>query len=79
MNAWREELQALLRRTETGRPPALRRSRRDGCLYATDLPQAGGPAASADFCREAEKAGWTWEMSGGWIELSREAEAPPEG
>ena len=57
MNAWRKELLTMLNLPETKRLPALRRSRKEDFLYATDLPQAAAEEQAAAFCREAEKRG----------------------
>ena len=78
MNKLRLEVQALLSRTETVRPAALRRSLREDCLYATDLPQVTDAESTAAFRRAAEEAGWLTAEENGWIQLDRIPAAPPE-
>ncbi len=79
MNAWRRELREMLDAAGAPRPPALRRSLREGWLYATDLPGIPGGERTADFLETAEKRGWKGKREAGWLLLKREAELPPEG
>ncbi len=79
MNAWREELRALLQEISCRRPPTLRRSLKDGWLYATDLPQCAEPVAATAFQQRAMEQGWCSENSEGWIQLTREITLPPQG
>ena len=67
INALRKELAALLNSRPTGRTPALRRSRKDEWLYATDaaallLPEEREKLGSAakDRIREA----YSWRFIG---------------
>jgi len=77
MNAWRQELAEMLREIPGRRPATLRRSRKDGWLYCTDLPAAADDAASETFQRRAEAAGWTVEKEQGWMQLTRWIKEPP--
>ncbi len=79
MNAWRMELKALLEAAGACRPPALRRSRREDTLYATDLPGLVSPEAAVRFLKRAAESGWQGQSAAGWLHLSRRAEHPPEG
>lgn len=79
MNSLRTELNNLLRKIQTDRPPAVRRSRREEWLYTTDLPM---------LCNEDQlkmgislliKAGWETEPDDGWLHARKPADEPPEG
>ena len=71
MNNLRKEILGLLEGTAGSRPAALRRSRREDFLYATDLPATASPEAVNDFRRKAENMGWRTEEADGWIQLDR--------
>jgi len=78
-NALRLELAEFLAGVGGERKPALRRSRRDDRMYATDLAgMAEGPEREALAARLRE-AGWDAEDQGGWLELRKRAAEPPEG
>lgn len=78
MNKLRKELNSMLAAAETKRPPALRRSLREGWLYATDLPQTADPAAVRDFRGNAENAGWRTEEDNGWILMNLPGAVPQD-
>ena len=78
MNRLRREIRTLLDSAESDRPAALRRSRLEDWLYATDLPQAAQRKAVADFLRTAAETGWKTDERAGWILLDRTPEKPPE-
>ncbi len=71
MNKLRSEIQSMLSETECRRPPALRRSRKEEWLYATDLPKTAGKEAVSAFLERANEAGWITENEGDWIQLDR--------
>ena len=78
-NALRRELAELLDGGEGERKPAVRRSRREDRIYATDL--AGlpeGPERSRAAGR-LRAAGWDVLDAGGWLEMRKTAPEPPEG
>ena len=77
MNELRRELHALLLTVQTGRPPAVRRSRREEWLYATDLPQTADPSATACFAEAARKAGWRVCAEAEWLLLDKYTSVPP--
>ena len=79
MNEWRAELRELLSHRSSSRPPALRRSGQEGMLYATDLPVCADEEQVRLFLGEAESARWACCRTDGWIQLTREANAPPAG
>ena len=71
MNPYREELRNLLLTLETERPAALRRSRSEDWLYATDLPGAASEGILEAFISRVEQAGWKVKREDGWIQLDR--------
>ncbi len=71
MNPYREELRNILSTMETERPAALRRSRSDEWLYATDLPAAASESILEAFISRADQAGWKVKKEDGWIQLDR--------
>lgn len=78
-NALRLELAEFIAGVGGERKPALRRSRREDRMYATDLagmPEGPERDALADRLWEA---GWDVEDAGGWLELRKRAAEPPEG
>ncbi len=79
MNVWRKELQLMLAKEKTVRPPALRRSLEEAYLYATDLPLLLSPEELADFRERAEQAGWQTERKDCWLQLTRTVCKPPDG
>lgn len=79
MNELRLEIRKLLDSMECIRPAALRRSRREDYLFATDLPATVSAQAAEEFRRKAEKAGWRTKATDGWIELDRIPEQVPAG
>ena len=79
MNEWRADIRRMLDRAETVRPPALRRSRREDFLYATDLPGLADRETVEGFCAAAGEKGWKWDILNGWLELTREVREPPKG
>lgn len=76
MNRWRREIQEMLSGTGSIRPAALRRSRQDQFLYATDLPRIASGEAVEAFRQKAEKAGWYTKEEDGWIQMDRIPEVP---
>ncbi len=79
MNKLRQEIRTILDGTDSSRPAALRRCRREDWLYATDLPQAASGEAVDAFLRMMESSGWRARQEAGWILLDRIPEMPPEG
>ena len=79
MNAWRKELSEILRGLPCARPAALRRSLRDGWLYASDLPAVCDGETLLEGIRRAGEAGWETAEEGGWILLNKPRKEPPEG
>ena len=79
MNKLRQEIRTILDGTDSSRPAALRRCRRENWLYATDLPQAASGEAVDAFLRMMESSGWRARQEAGWILLDRIPEMPPEG
>ena len=78
-NALRLELAEILAGIGGVRKPALRRSRREDRMYATDLAgMPEGPERNALAARLRE-AGWDAADEGGWLELRKSAAEPPEG
>ena len=71
MEKWREQLSGLMSDAGYRRKPAIRRSTRDGYLFATDFPQAADEHSVQVFLKTAENTGWKTEMISGWIELTR--------
>ena len=68
----------MLARLETRRPAALRRSRSEQWLYATDLPLVASEDTLETFSVQARRAGWTTGTDGGWLQLDRPVgELPP--
>ena len=63
---------------DTTRPPALRRSRREDWLYATDLPRTAERDQTEAFRKQAEKAGWRTEEKNGWIEMDLPGALPQD-
>ena len=78
MNAWRKELQEMLKEMQLWRPPALRRSGAEDSLYATDLPSLAKEAALHAFCARLTEKGWQCREERGWLHLRRPAAHPPE-
>ena len=78
MNKLRQEIRTILDGTDSSRPAALRRCRREDWLYATDLPQAASGEAVDAFLRMMESSGWRARQEAGWILLDRIPEMPPE-
>ena len=72
MKKWREEIYSMMHSAGYRRKPALRRSRNDQFLLATDFPMTADQTAVAEFIRQAEKAGWRAESVHGWIYLDRD-------
>ena len=58
MNNMRQEIRTIIEGTDSSRPAALRRCRREDWLYATDLPQAASGEAVDAFLRMMESSGW---------------------
>ena len=79
MNAWRQELLALLSDTAAYRKPALRRSLCDDYLYATDLPLCAAPEACISFWKRAAAVGWDARQDGNWINLRKPLSLFPAG
>ncbi len=78
-NALRRELAEILAGAEDERKPAVRRSRREDRIYATDLAgQPEGPERNRTAERLRE-AGWDVQDTGGWLEMRKAAPEPPEG
>ena len=77
-NRLREELRKLIAAADTTRPPALRRSRREEWLYATDLPRTADRDQTESFRKQAEEAGWRTEEKDGWIELDLPGALPQD-
>ncbi len=79
INALRKELAALLNSRPTGRTPALRRSRKDEWLYATDAAALFLPEEREKLLAELSRASWESMEEDGWILLRKIAAEPPEG
>ena len=77
-NKLREALRKLMAAADTTRPPALRRSRREDWLYATDLPRTAERDQTEAFRKQAEKAGWRTEEKNGWIEMDLPGALPQD-
>ena len=69
----------MLDDTDSIRPAALRRSKRETWLYATDLPQAACEEAVLSFLHTVQSCGWKTRNEPGWILLDKVPETPPEG
>ena len=78
INALRKELAEALA-GEPGRKPALRRSLKDEWLYATDLPVIHGGRVPEKTAARLTEAGWEYTAEGGWLQMRKAAEEPPEG
>jgi hypothetical protein len=79
VNPYREELRNILADLETERPAALRRSRSERWLYATDLPMTASEDIMETFVTRAGQAGWTIEKEEGWFQLDRKVSVPLSG
>ena len=79
INALRRELSEKLTAVPTDRPPAVRRSRRDEWLYATDIKLLLSGKAMESLLNELAAEGWEWTEEQGWLLLRKPAEEPPDG
>ena len=79
MNEFRRTLRLALDQLGGVRPAALRRSRTEDSLYATDLPQLTDEATWRQFLSGLEKKGWQGRTAQGWLLLGFPAQEPPEG
>ena len=77
INALRKELNSLTVLTDGGRKPAVRRSRRDGWIYATDLPSAATGEQLEEACRKLLGSGWEYAAENGWMLLRKPVSVPP--
>ena len=78
LNALRQELQVLMKKTQTERPPALRRSFHPEWLYATDIPIVCSRTETDLFLELLRETGWEYTEDGRWILMRKTAEEPPE-
>lgn len=78
VNALRQELQILMKRTRTDRPPALRRSIQPEWLYASDISAVCSRDETELFLDRIREKGWEYTEDGQWILLRKPAEEPPE-
>lgn len=79
MNPYREELRSILAELGTERPAALRRSRSERWLYATDLPMTATEESVVTFVTRAGQAGWTIGKENGWLQLDCKISVPLPG
>ena len=77
-NPYRKEIQSLLLRISSDRPPALRRSDDELFLYATDLPMVSSAEEVNRFILDLGGNGWTAGRKGDWILLKRNIYFPPD-
>lgn len=80
INALRKELSAILDARKPVRKPALRRSRQDEWLYATDILQLVSREERKLLQKELSAAGWDYDDKAehGWLSMKKEATEPPE-
>ena len=74
MKKWRAELTDMMVLSGYRREPALRRSKKEQFLFATDYPLTADEKAVLRFIGYAHDAGWHTETDQGWIYLSRKPE-----
>lgn len=79
INALRRELNSLIAPEDGERKAAVRRSLRAEWIYATDLPETVGEERLEAVRARLRGAGWESETEGGWMQLRKAAEEPPEG
>lgn len=76
-NALRKELAELLSVPPGSRQPALRRSRKNEWLYASDLPLLYHGNVPNVLQRALTGAGWEYSLEGNWLQLRKAASEPP--
>ena len=78
-NILRKELAILLRAPDEERPPALRRSRQEAWLYATDLPAVCPEGSRRIILEKLSAAGWEYIVEQDWLLMKKESPEPPAG
>ena len=78
INALRKELNTLIPAGDDGRKPAIRRSRREDWIYATNLPECASGERLEAIRGALAAAGWESLEEGGWMELRKTVKEPPE-
>ena len=78
-NALRKELMTIITDRNPERLPALRRSRKNEWLYATDIPELLTEEGKDRLAEALKESGWEYTEDGGWLLLRKPAEEPPEG
>ena len=78
INALRRELTETIGKACAQRPPALRRSREEEWLYATDLPGLCPEEQLEHTVRKLTEKGWESRPEGGWLLLRKLCPVPPE-
>ena len=78
MNALRKELNRLTAPGNGERRAAVRRSRRDEWIYATDLPSTAGREQLEEACGKLRESGWEYMTENGWMMLRKPVSVPPE-
>lgn len=79
VNPWRQELREIMEKIPCSRPPALRRSRKEAYLFASDLPACVSAEACLLFLSQAKNAGWEAEQESGWLNLRKAGICRPAG
>ena len=78
INALRRELTETIGKACALRPPALRRSREEDWLYATDLPILFDGTVPDEAGRSLKALGWEYAPEREWLQIRKEAPEPPE-
>lgn len=77
-NALRKELAALLDDPKGYRNPAIRRSRDEAWLYATDVPGLNNGTVPDPLIHALTEHEWEYIQDGDWLLLRKAAPEPPE-